>query len=49
MPYRHAQLLLKRSLKCPVISEGAGYSAKRIILALGKTQIQPWLVNLRKR
>lgn len=39
MPYRHAQLLSKKCLKYPVLSKDIRNIAKRIVLALGKTDL----------
>ena len=39
IPYRKAQLLSKRSPKCPTISKSIGNPAKRMVLALGNTLI----------
>ena len=37
IPYRKAQLLSKKSPKCPTISKSIGNPAKRMVLALGNT------------
>lgn len=39
MPYRHAQLLSKKCLKYPVLSKDIRNIAKKIVLALGKTDL----------